>query len=689
MLDSSWPADKKPTSRCTLHQPVGFFMRGQIMAWFSLVAVLFTGSASNASDWLYYGGTQGGTHHSPLQQITRDNVGNLELAWSYRTGALERHPEINPKGAASFHTTPILLPKAAGQSLTFCTPFNRIVALDPTNGEERWTFEPDIEFPASGGRFNCRGIAYWHDATPTGNNCEHRLFMGTFDMRVFAVDAKTGKACEGFGTHGAVDVWRMVQTEVEAKAKLIGIPAELRPGDIQFSAPPAVIGAIVVVGSSINTKSRRIDGPNGVVRAFNARSGELIWEFDPVPRNPDDPQAKNWTTQALKTTGAANAWSILSVDEKRDLVFLPTASASPDFYGGTRPGDNRYANSIVALRGSTGEVVWHYQIVHHDVWDLDTPSQPILTTIRKDGSEIPVVVQLTKQGMTFILHRDTGKPVFGVDERPVPRDGVPGDQLSPTQPYPRFPPPLVPMTLTTDDAWGFTMLDRNYCRDWIERSRTDHFYAPPSPEGTANFPGMSVNNWGGGAMTPDDIMIVPINRAAIVRTLKSITSINPEELSGPMAGLMGTLGHLAGSDYAQSLVPMLSFIMSPCTAPPWGELAALDLRTGQMRWRRPLGVLDKLMPIPIPLNWGTPSAGGPISTAGGLVFIGATADERFRAFDIDTGEQLWETMTPTAAMATPMTYEADGKQYVVVAAGGHMWLYGMKTGDYLVAYALP
>ena len=694
MLNGCWPDEKKPTARRRLRQPAGFFVRG-CFTLLCLIPAVFTGSSGYASDWLYYGGTQGGTHHSPLKQITRDNVGDLELAWSYRTGALERHPEIQPPGAASFHTTPILLPKAAGQSLTFCTPFNRIIALDPVTGAERWAFEPDIEFPGFGARFNCRGIAYWHDSVPVShskaadNICEHRLFMSSFDLQVYSVDAKTGKACEDFGANGAVDVWRMVETEAAEKANVTGRPADLRPGDIQFSAPPAVVGDVVVVGNSNNTKSKRIDGPNGTVRGFDARSGKLLWSFDPVPRNPDDPQAKNWSAEALEFTGAANAWSILSVDEERDLVFLPTASASPDYYGEKRPGDNRYANSVVALRGSTGEVVWHYQIVHHDVWDLDIPSQPILTELRRDGIDIPVVVQLTKQGMTFILHRETGEPVFKVEERPVPQDGIPGDQLSPTQPYPMFPPPLVPMELSAADAWGFTILDRGYCRDWLERSRTDHFYAPPSPEGTANFPGMSVNNWCGGAITPNDLMIVPINRAGIVRTLKSIHDIDPQVLNQPMAGLMGTLGHLNGSDYAQSLVPLLSNLMSPCTAPPWGELAAIDLRTGETRWRQPLGLLDKLIPLPIPLNWGTPNSGGPISTAGGLVFIGATADERFRAFDIDTGEQLWETMTPTAAMATPMTYEVDGKQFVVVAAGGHMWLYSMKISDYLVAYALP
>jgi quinoprotein glucose dehydrogenase len=292
--------------------------------------------------------------------------------------------------------------------------------------------------------------------------------------------------------------------------------------------------------------------------------------------------------------------------------------------------------------------------------------------------------------MIFVLHRETGEPVFPVEERPVPQDGVPGEILAPTQPYPTHLPLLVPQGITADDAWGFTFFDRGFCRDWIERTRHDHYYAPPSLEGTSMFPGMSVNNWGGGAFSSDrNVLIVPINQALIMRRLIPVAEVDPEVLENPMAGLMGLPGEIDGTAYAQQFKPMLSPLFSPCNPPPWGELAAIDLEEGKILWRRNLGVLDKLMPVPIPLPWGTPNSGGPIVTDGGLIFIGATMDERFRAFDIDSGEQLWETGTPTASMATPMTYQIDGKQFVVIASGGHMWQYSFKIADYLVAYALP
>ena len=655
----------------------------------ALVATGLLCAAPSAAQWLYYGGDQQGRHHSSLDQINTTNVAELELAWTYRTGALARHPDR--ASAASFHATPLMLPPEAGGALVFCTPYNRIVALDPTKGTERWTYDSEPDLGTGPVRYNCRGIAYWRDATALpGAPCAHRLFMGTTDLRLVAIDARTGDTCSAFGQDGEVNIKIDVMAEVTAKAQAIGRPADYRHGDVQFASPPVVIADTVIVGSSNNTKFRRADGPSGRVRAFNARSGKPSWTFDPVPRNPGDAQAANWSEEALKITGAANVWSMMSVDAERGLVFLPTASASPDFFGGTRPGDNRYANSVVALNGASGEIVWHYQIVHHDVWDLDLPAQPILTDIDHAGERIPVVVQLTKQGLIFVLHRETGEPVFPVEERPVPTDGVPGDVLSPTQPFPSHPPPLVAAGIGPDDAWGFTMLDRGKCRDMIAAARYGEYYAPPSRQGTVMFPGMGVNNWGGGAISPDgNVIVVPINRAPILRGLIPLAELNPDVLDAPMAGLMGNPGRLDGTGYAQVFKPLLSPLFSPCTPPPWGELAAVDLSAGKIIWRRNLGVLDKLMPVPIPLNWGTPNAGGPIMTAGGLVFIGATMDERFRAFDTNTGEMLWETVTPTASMATPMTYEINGRQFVVIASGGHMWQYGFKLGDWLVAYALP
>lgn len=640
-------------------------------------------------DWTFYGGDAGGSHYSSLDRINRGNVGRLVKAWEYHTGDLEQHPDR--KAFASFHVTPLLLPPAAGQSLVFCSPFNRLIALDPETGAERWVFDPKLDLGPPGTRYNCRGIAYWHDdQAPAKAACAHRLYMGTGDLRLVAVDARTGRACQDFGTAGSVDVKALVLAEAEARSQRIGRPVDFRHGDVQFSSPPTIAGNLVVVGSANNTKFRRNDGPSGAVRAFDLRNGALRWSFDPVPRNPGDREAAGWTAEALATTGAANVWSMMSYDAARDLVFLPTASAAPDFFGGTRPGDNRYANSVVALHASTGAVAWHYQLVHHDVWDIDLPAQPMLVDLTLDGRQVPSVVQVTKMGLVFAFDRATGEPVLPIEERPVPGNGVPGEHLSPTQPFPATIPPLVRGGLTPEDAWGYTFLDRAVCRRMIAGARHGQYYLPPSLEGTVNFPGMAVTNWGGGGFDPQrQLLIVPVNRAATFTQLIPADEVDPAALAKPMAGLMGNPGRLDGTPYAQVFKPLLSPFFSPCNPPPWGELVALDLATGKTRWRVPLGVLDKLVRLPLPLRWGTPTSGGPIVTAGGLVFIGATMDERFRAFDVESGEQLWEAPTPTAAMATPMTYEVNGRQFVAVAAGGHMWQYSFKIGDSLIAWRLP
>jgi quinoprotein glucose dehydrogenase len=654
------------------------------------IAFLLLGTAAGAADgWPHYGGDEGGTHYSNLGQINRDNVARLQLAWSFQTGELAQHPDL--KAIASLNTTPLFLAEPAGPSLVFCTAFNRIIALDPATGKERWRFDPGVDQGPRQPRYNCRGIAYWPDpqANPDAA-CAHRLFMGTTDLRLIAIDARSGKRCEDFGARGEIKVLDLVMAEIETKAQLTGRPAAFKTGDIQFVSPPVIVSDTVIVGSTNNTKFRRIDGPSGAVRAFDARSGAAKWTFDPVPRNAGDPQAANWTAAALAATGAANVWSFMSVDSARGLVFLPTASAAPDFFGGTRPGDNRYANSVVALKAATGEVAWHYQIVHHDVWDIDMPAQPMLLDLPRDGRKIPAVVQLTKMGMIFVFDRDTGQPLFPIEERPVPQDGVPGEQLSPTQPFPTAPPPLVKQGVTPDDAFGYTAIDRSGCRKAIAAGRYGGYYMPPSREGTIMFPGMGVNNWGGGAWDPErKLLVVPANRAATMIRLLPVAEVDPEVLKNPMAGLMGIPGRIAGTDYVQQFKPLLSPMFSPCTPPPWGELAAVDLAAGTIKWRRTLGVLDKLMRMPIPIAWGTPTGGGPIATAGGVTFIGATMDERLRAFDTETGEQLWETFTPTSNMATPMTYLVNGRQYVVIASGGHMWQYSTKIGDWIVAYALP
>ena len=359
--------------------------------WLMLAATLFAAAALPAdqsvppdSDWLHVGGDAGGSRHSPLDQINKKNVWRLERAWTWRHGDLERFPEQRPY--AGFHATPILLPAEAGSALVLCTPFSRLVALDPATGKERWSFDPQIRFSKSPARLKCLGVSYWRDskADPQAA-CTHRIFSGTSDRRLLAVDARDGKPCPGFGNNGQVDVEPLFAA---------GAIAPADPWGQQFSAPPVLVNDVLVIGHINNMKNLAARAPSGEIRAFDARSGAFLWRFGPVPRNPADLQAATWTAESLANTGGGNAWSLLSVDEKRDLVFVPTSSASPNWFGGTRPGDNRYANSVVALRGSTGKVAWHFQTVHHDVWDWDTPAQPMLLDIQKDGRRVPAVVAL-------------------------------------------------------------------------------------------------------------------------------------------------------------------------------------------------------------------------------------------------------------------------------------------------------
>lgn len=624
--------------------------------------------------WQHFGGDEGGSHYSPLAQIDTANVAELEQVWSFSTGEVEAMPERRPM--MGFNVTPLLLPESAGQSLVLCSALNRLIALDPVDGSERWRFDPQIELGPPGNKYLCRGVAYWEDpAAPVDAACKHRVFMSTKDLRLIAVDGRDGKPCDGFGEVGQLDLSETLSD---------GIP-DLDYGDLQMSAPPVVIGGNVVTGFADNTKFWRTDSPRGLVLAFNARTGEPAWQFNPVPA----PEG-----HAGPRLGGGNVWSMLSVDSERGLVFMPTATAGPNYFGGYRPGNNDYANSVVAVNGATGEVVWHYQMVHHDLWDFDIPAQPILIDIEKDGERVPVVVQLTKMGLTFVLHRETGEPLFPVEERPVPTTGVAGEIVSPTQPYPTVPEPMVDIGLTPDDAWGFFSFLEAGCRREIAKYATgdgpESLYLPPSLRGRATMPGLSPNNWGGASYDPQrNLLVVPINSAPMFLKLWVTDEIPPEIMNQPRMGPIGPPIEIAGTPYSYSTGPLLSPLMTPCTPPPWGELAAIDMNDGSIRWRRPLGTLEKLARMPLPLEWGTPLSGGPTSTAGGVTFIGASADEKFRAFDTATGEKLWETSLPSAGMAIPMTYEVDGKQYVVIAASGHLFMYGQNIANHLVAFALP
>jgi len=633
-------------------------------------------TVAQAQGWPAYGGDPGGSRFSALDQINRTNVSELELAWTYRTGAVKANPAL--RWAIDFQATPILLPQDAGGHLVVCDPFTRVIALDPVSGEERWSFDPEIDKRPLAGRFKCKGVALWQSPEPAPEKtCSSRLFIATADKRLLAIDASSGAACDDFGDAGTVNVDALIRNTLPAE----GVDAT------QLLSPPAIVQDVVAV-SSTSSKFESAYSVNGAIRGFDVRTGELRWSFDPLIR--DDSTGFEPTPAEI---GGGNNWTPMSVDNERDLLFIPTASPAPNYWGQHRPGDNRYANSIIALRGSTGEVVWHFQTLHHDVWDRDVGSPPIVVDIRRDEETVPAVIQLVKTGMVFVFNRETGEPLFPIEERPVPTDtDIPGEILSPTQPFPVKPPVLVRNSISVDDAWGFTVFDRNACRKKIASMRHGSHYEPMSTKGTIMYPQPGGgSNWGGGAFDPKrNLLVTPVSQIPYYVKLIPREEVDPEQAGKPGAGApMQGPGYIGGTPYAVEQGPLFSPSFSPCTAPPWNMLVAVDMVEGDIKWKIPFGTLDKLMPVPIPLNFGTPSAGGPIITGGGLIFIGATSDSKVHAYDIDTGEVLWEMTAPTSAQATPMTYEADGRQFVVFAAGGHSWYYAQGIDDYLLAYALP
>jgi quinoprotein glucose dehydrogenase len=422
--------------------------------------------------------------------------------------------------------------------------------------------------------------------------------------------------------------------------------------------------------------------PSGVVRAYDARSGELEWFWDPVPPGQSPALDENGEPQYRR--GSSNVWSIISVDEARDLVFLPTGNTSTDFYGGLRDELDYYSSSVVALRGSTGELVWHFQMVHHDIWDYDTPAQPTLFEFERDGQLTPALAQPTKMGNLFLLNRETGEPLFPVEERPVPQGGeVAGEYLSPTQPFPTRPAPLHPHTLEAEDAWGFTFWDRNACRDKIASLRNEGIFTPPSLQGSLFYPSdFGGNNWGTPAVDPRRNIAV-LNTRFIPAELKLI----------PRDQCEGSRGPQMGTPYCLKLEPLTSPLGAPCNKPPWGTLVAVDLNRGEKLWEVPLGTMEKVAPWPISLMRGPPNIGGPAVTASGLVFIASSTDQYLRAFSTESGEELWKRELPTGGHATPMTYRAgaEQKQYIVITAGGHFGMaqFGQMPSDYIIAFALP
>lgn len=629
-----------------------------------LVAAQAQASPPAATDvsngWPAYGGTPGGTHFSRASQITPANVHQLQVAWHHRSGDFReatdaRDGERFGLSQSSMQVTPILV----GERLYYCTPSNRILALDARTGEQLWAYDPNVDMDSKPVVPNCRGVSSWQSG---GDGfCEHRIIAGTLDARLIALDAQSGKPCPDFGNNGQVDIKE-------------GISAH-DPAEYSITSPPAVLGDTLITGALV-LDNMRTDAPGGVVRAYNVRSGELQWAFNAIP-----PGAQARNADGTWRSGTTNVWSIIAVDEARNLVFLPTGNTTPDYFGGHRHGMDEYSSSVVALHGDSGEVAWHFQMVHHDLWDYDTPAQPTLVDLTVNGERVPAVVQVTKMGLTFALHRETGAPLWPVEERPAPQQGkAPEEYLAPTQPFPTHLPSMVEWPLTADHAWGLTPLDRHWCAQRIEELRNDGLYTPPSLQGSINFPSNAGgNNWGSPAINPDTgVMVVFTNR------VPGYTRLLPREQCAD------SLQPQVGTPYCVDAGWLTSPIGLPCTAPPWGTLDAVDLVAGKRLWSVPLGDTRNMAPIPFLRFHGLPGIAAPMMTATGLVFSGVSNEHGLHAFDAATGAELWRGELPTAGNALPMTYQLEpgGRQYVVIAAGGH-WSGGSPPGDHIIAFALP
>ena len=646
---------------------------------FIFAVILFSFQVNaEVDDWTAYGKDSGGGHYSKASEITPENVHNLERAWVHRSGDFQdganTRGTISNEIQTSFQATPLLV----DETLYYCTPFNRVFALNPETGQEKWIFDPEVD-PAGRPLKTCRGLSSWKDLNKNQSDvCYHRIVGVTMDVELFSIDGKTGKLCDDFGEKGIVNLRKGLGNHPDTY--------------YWSSSPPAIIGDKLIVGGSV-IDNLSINIPGGVVRAYDIRTGELICYWDPIP--PGKEAVLDDDGNHLYQRGTANVWSIISTDPDLNLIYLPTGNASPDYYGGHRKGLDYYNSSVVALNASTGEVVWHFKTVYHDVWDYDVPSQPTFYNIEKDGKTIKALAQTTKMGLVFLLNRETGEPIFPIEEREVPQGSLEGENLSKTQPFPTKPLPLNPIIFDSDEAYGFTFWDKGYCKRTAKKLRNEGLYTPPSLQGSIHYPSaIGGNNWGGPAIDHSrNVMVVnTMNLASLIVMIpRADCDKSLEELAiNDTQARFTAIEQNEGIPYCNlRSMGFFSPLGVPCTKPPWGTLTAVDLNTGDHLWNVPLGTSKDIAPFPFWWIKGAPNMGGPTVTVSGVTFIAATSDYYLRAFNTETGEELAKFRLPTGGHATPMTYKnKDGRQFVVIAAGGH-WAIGTPASDHLIAFALP
>lgn len=644
---------------------------------------LSNGQQTAKGEWSAYGRTGYGQRYSPLAQINTENVKNLEVAWQIQTGDLKGPNDV---GETTYEATPLKI----GNALYMCTPHNWVLALNADTGESLWKFDPEVGENLQRQHQTCRGVSFYAGNTPQtgvatplkaqkveGNTfdhpttqCDAKIFIPSSDAKLYALDPETGQRCQDFGDNGAIDLMHNMPFKQD--------------GYYYSTSPPVVAAGVVIVAGAVND-NYDINSPSGVIRAYDVNTGQLMWNWDAGNPEQTEPLDINDPNQTYKTS-SPNSWAVASADEELGLAYFPMGNRTPDQLGVYRsPAEEKYATSVVALDLKTGEARWVQQFVHHDLWDMDTPAQPSLIDLKTDKGVKPALVVPTKQGDVYVLNRATGEPILPIEERPAPQDFlIEGEHAAPTQPYSALS--FEPKPLVEKDLWGASLIDQMMCRIEFNKLNYEGRYTPPSTQGTLVYPGnFGTFNWGSLAVDPENGVMF-----GMPTYLAFTSKLIPKDTLGDVETNKGEQGVNSneGADYAVEMGPFLSPLGVPCQQPPWGTIAAADLSTGEIAYQRKNGTVQDLSPIPVKFELGVPGIGGPIITKGGVAFLAAATENNFRAYDLATGDVLWNQRIPAGGQATPMTYlNSKGEQMVVLVAGGHGSI-GTKIGDYVIAYKL-